>query len=72
MLRVGNLQTARDFSDVRDIVRGYVVLMEHGTPGEAYNLCGGEAVDDQHDRRSPPGGDPDAVRGRGGSARPPA
>ena len=43
-LRVGNLQTARDFSDVRDIVRGYAVLMERGTPGEAYNLCSGDAV----------------------------
>ena len=44
VLRVGNLQSARDFSDVRDIVRGYAVLMERGTPGEAYNLCSGEAV----------------------------
>ena len=44
VLRVGNLQSARDFSDVRDIVRGYVVLMERGTPGEAYNLCSGETV----------------------------
>jgi GDP-4-dehydro-6-deoxy-D-mannose reductase len=44
LLRVGNLQSARDFSDVRDIVRGYAVLMERGTPGEAYNLCTGETV----------------------------
>jgi GDP-4-dehydro-6-deoxy-D-mannose reductase len=44
VLRVGNLQSARDFSDVRDIVRGYAVLMERGTPGEAYNLCSGETV----------------------------
>ena len=44
VLRVGNLQTARDFSDVRDVVAGYLALMEHGTPGEAYNLCSGEAV----------------------------
>jgi GDP-4-dehydro-6-deoxy-D-mannose reductase len=29
---------------VRDVVRGYVVLMERGTPGEAYNLASGEAV----------------------------
>ncbi len=43
-LRVGNLKTARDFSDVRDVVAGYLVLMERGTPGEAYNLCSGEAV----------------------------
>jgi len=44
VLHVGNLGTARDFSDVRDIVRGYLVLMERGTPGEAYNLASGEAV----------------------------
>ncbi len=44
LLRVGNLQSARDFSDVRDVVRGYVVLMERGTPGEAYNLASGDAV----------------------------
>ena len=44
VLRVGNLESARDFSDVRDVVHGYAVLMERGTPGEAYNLCAGEAV----------------------------
>jgi GDP-4-dehydro-6-deoxy-D-mannose reductase len=44
VLRVGNLGSARDFSDVRDIVGGYATLMERGTPGEAYNLCAGEAV----------------------------
>jgi len=44
VLRTGNLQSARDFSDVRDIVRGYVALMEHGVPGAAYNLCSGETV----------------------------
>ena len=44
VLRTGNLASARDFSDVRDIVRGYVALMEHGVPGEAYNLGSGETV----------------------------
>ena len=44
VLRVGNLRSERDFSDVRDIVRGYAVLMERATPGEAYNLCSGQAV----------------------------
>jgi GDP-4-dehydro-6-deoxy-D-mannose reductase len=43
-LRVGNLESARDFTDVRDIVRGYALLMERGAPGEAYNLCSGETV----------------------------
>jgi GDP-4-dehydro-6-deoxy-D-mannose reductase len=39
---VGDLKPSRDFSDVRDIVRGYWGLLERGTPGEVYNLCSGE------------------------------
>ncbi|PYM34180.1 MAG: hypothetical protein DME15_09410 [Candidatus Rokuibacteriota bacterium] len=38
---VGDLKPTRDFSDVRDIVRGYWLLLERGTPGEVYNLCSG-------------------------------
>lgn len=38
---VGNLQAVRDFTDVRDIVRGYWLLLERGEPGEVYNLCSG-------------------------------
>ena len=38
---VGDLKPTRDFSDVRDIVRGYWTLLEGGTPGEVYNLCSG-------------------------------
>ena len=41
VVRVGNLSAVRDFSDVRDVVRGYTMLWEHGRPGEAYNLCSG-------------------------------
>jgi GDP-4-dehydro-6-deoxy-D-mannose reductase len=44
ILRTGNLASARDFTDVRDVVRGYATLMERGEPGEAYNLCRGEAI----------------------------
>ncbi len=44
VLRVGDLKAERDFSDVRDIVRGYTLLAERGTPGEAYNLCAGVAT----------------------------
>src|SRR6266566_9026423 len=36
---VGDLKPTRDFSDVRDIVRAYWLLLERGTPGEVYNLC---------------------------------
>jgi GDP-4-dehydro-6-deoxy-D-mannose reductase len=40
----GNLQAIRDFSDVRDIVRGYRDLLEEGTPGEVFQLCSGHPV----------------------------
>jgi GDP-4-dehydro-6-deoxy-D-mannose reductase len=39
---VGNLTPRRDFTDVRDVVRAYRLLVEHGEPGEAYNVCRGE------------------------------
>ena len=37
----GDLKPVRDFSDVRDVVRGYWELLERGTAGEVYNLCSG-------------------------------
>jgi len=43
-LEVGNLEIGRDFSDVRDIVNGYRLLLERGRPGSAYNLASGRAV----------------------------
>lgn len=41
VMHVGNLDAKRDFLDVRDIVRAYVMLATHGVPGEAYNVCSG-------------------------------
>src|SRR5438105_7349443 len=41
VVEVGDLKPSRDFSDVRDIVRGYWDLLERGTAGEVYNLCSG-------------------------------
>lgn len=38
---VGNLSARRDFTDVRDVVRAYRLLVENGTAGEAYNVCSG-------------------------------
>ena len=38
-MKTGNLESQRDFTDVRDIVRGYRLILENGTPGEAYNLA---------------------------------
>ena len=38
---VGNLTPRRDFTDVRDVVRAYRMLITDGEPGEAYNVCSG-------------------------------
>ncbi len=48
VLMVGDLSAKRDFSDVRDIVRGYRLLAQKGKPGEVYQLCSGKAVSIQH------------------------
>jgi GDP-4-dehydro-6-deoxy-D-mannose reductase len=40
---VGNLDTRRDFSDVRDVVRGYQMIMKKGQTGEIYNIASGKA-----------------------------
>ncbi len=41
VLHVGNLDAVRDFTDVRDVVRAYWALLEHGRSGEPYNVCSG-------------------------------
>lgn len=43
VVRVGNLDAERDFSDVRDVVRAYWLLALHGVAGEAYNVGSGIA-----------------------------
>lgn len=44
-IMVGNLESIRDISDVRDIVAGYKAILEtETTPGEAYNLCSGKGT----------------------------
>jgi GDP-4-dehydro-6-deoxy-D-mannose reductase len=40
-ISVGNLSAERDFTDVRDVVRGYMMLAENGRPGEKYLICSG-------------------------------
>lgn len=44
VLRVGNLDQRRDFTDVRDVARAYVRLLEQGHPGTAYNIASGRMI----------------------------
>ncbi len=44
VIRVGNLDIYRDFTDVRDIVHAYQIIMKQGKPLDVYNVCSGEAV----------------------------
>lgn len=40
-IEAGNLDVTRDFSDVRDVIRAYVALVDEGRSGEVYNVCSG-------------------------------
>jgi len=39
VLRIGNLDLCRDFCDVRDVARAYMLLLRKGRRGESYNIC---------------------------------
>ncbi len=43
-ITIGDLSARRDFTDVRDVVRAYRMLVQHGEPGEVYNVCSGVDV----------------------------
>ncbi len=43
-VEVGNLDVVRDFTDVRDVVRGYRLLADRGVAGEIYNLGTGRGT----------------------------
>ncbi len=42
VLQVGDIDVTRDFTDVRDVVRAYGLLLERGVNGEFYNVCSGQ------------------------------
>ena len=44
IIYVGNLSSARDFLDVRDVVRAYALLLQYGISGETYNVGSGHAI----------------------------
>lgn len=44
VLKVGNLDSAREFLDVRDVVKAYRLLLERGRPATAYNIASGRQV----------------------------
>ncbi len=41
-IKVGTLESVREYGDVRDVIAAYRALVERGEPGEAYNVCTGE------------------------------
>lgn len=44
VMRTGNMSARRDFTDVRDMVKAYLLLIEKGSPGEAYNIGSGRSL----------------------------
>lgn len=44
VMYVGNLNSKRDFTDVRDVVKAYALLIQKGKAGETYNVGSGHAV----------------------------
>jgi nucleoside-diphosphate-sugar epimerase len=39
---LGNLHVEREFNDIRMVCDAYLLLLAHGVPGEAYNVCSGQ------------------------------
>ncbi len=44
VIAVGNLEPRRDFTHMTDVARALWLLLEHGQPGQVYNLCSGRAT----------------------------
>jgi GDP-4-dehydro-6-deoxy-D-mannose reductase len=43
LIKIGNLDAQRDFTDVRDVARAYVALLQKGAPSTLYNVASGTA-----------------------------
>lgn len=43
LIELGNLHVEREFNDVQMVCDAYLKLLEHGEPGETYNICSGQA-----------------------------
>lgn len=44
VIQVGNLDAIRDFSDVREVIEAYLLLLDRGESGAVYNVCSGKGV----------------------------
>lgn len=44
IIKVGNLEAKRGFTDVRDMVKGYWLALDKGEPGKVYNICSEKAI----------------------------
>lgn len=44
ILEVGNIENQRDYTDVRDMVKAYVLAAEHCRTGETYNITSGKTI----------------------------
>jgi GDP-4-dehydro-6-deoxy-D-mannose reductase len=43
VIEAGNIDLRRDFTDVRDVARAYMLAADRGAPGEVYNIASGTA-----------------------------
>src|SRR3990167_3028519 len=43
-IKVGNINSFRDFTDVRDVVRAYLLVLDKGEMGDVYNIGSGKLV----------------------------
>lgn len=48
VMLVGNLTAERDFTDVRDVVRAYILMMQRGEAGDVFNVCCGRGYSIQY------------------------